>query len=992
MSIPYAGKEFTFYNPDGSTITVRGWGDQSAAVFETLDGYTVMKDPVSGFYHYATLSADGQDMVSTGTPVASTWPVALAQTAAVPVAASQAAAAVPSGLAKHVRVPASALRARSQAVGEVVGGQRRWQVRREQKLAQLQGLTARAALEAAPAPGTVGSYVGLCLLVQFPDVSGTITRAQVDDFCNKPGYAAFGNNGSVHDYFEAVSDHKLHYTNRVTAYYTAQHPRAYYTDENIAYGKRAQELIAEALNSLKAGGFDFSVLSSDGAGFVYALNVFYAGEGVNAWAKGLWPHSSALAAPYVASPTKKFSDYQITNIGTQLTLRTFCHENGHMICDFPDLYDTGYQSKGIGDYCLMCYGGSDLNPTQVCAYLKNNSGWTSKLTTLAPGMTATVAAGSNDFLIYPKNATEYFILENRQQSGRDAALPDGGLAIWHVDRTGSNNNEQMTPGQHYECALAQADKRSDLEHNVNTGDASDLYGGATALAFGADSTPSSNWWDGSASRLEIRQITEPGPTMTLTLGYPGPVGQMKQVFAGGDGLIYAIAGNGDLWWYRHDGRTDGSFKWAEGPKKVGTGWAGLRKVFSGGNGIVYGINDAGDLLWYRHDGRNDGSFTWAAGSPKKVGNGWGALRKVFSGGDGVIYGINDGGDLLWFRHDGRNDGSFTWAAGSPKKVGTGWGALRKVFAGDNGVIYGINDAGDLLWYRHDGRNDGSFTWAAGSPKKVGNGWGGLRTVLSGGNGVIYGIADNGDMLWYRHDGRNDGSFTWAAGSPKKVGSGWMVAGRGVIYGIEPVVEAGIDSQGHVIPRSGGRLLWYRHDGRNDGSFVWAPGSPKVVGTGWDALRNVFAGDDQVIYGINAAGDLLWYRHDGRDLGDFVWAAGSPKKVGTGWGALKKVFGGGGGVIYGISDNGDLLWYRHDGRQDGSFVWAVGSPKKVGVGWGALKTVFCGDAGVVYGIDGNGDLLWYRHDGRQDGSFVWAAGSPKKVGTGWGALPVVFSAD
>jgi len=556
MSIPYNGQEFTFHNPNGSQIKVRGWGDQSAAVFETLDGHTVVKDPLSGFYHYATLSADREDLVPIGIPVGRAAPETL-------------------GLPQNIRIPGAAARARAQAAHDDLGGQRRWEVRRERKRAQLRAVADadKARPDAAPPPaGTTGDYVGLCLLVQFPDVPGTITQAQVEDFCNQPGYTGFGNNGSVSDYFEAVSDRKLRYTNRVTAYYTTQHARAHYTDPSIPYRTRAQELIAEALDALRAGGFDFSVLSSDGGGFVYALNVFYAGAGVNNWAEGLWPHSWGLATTYTASPTKTFSDYQITDMGTQLTLRTFCHENGHMICDFPDLYDTGYESLGIGDYCLMCYGGSDTNPTQVGAYLKNAAGWTSKMTTLSPGMTATVAAGINDFLIHPRSATEYFILENRQQSGRDTALPDAGLAIWHVDHLGSNSNEQMTPSQHYECTLEQADNRSDLERKANLGDVTDLYGGPSALGFGADTSPNSNWWDGNTSGLEIEQISAPGATMTFKVRHPVAVGQLKQVLSGGDGVIYAVAGNGDLLWYRHDGRHDGSFVWAEGsPKKVGVG-------------------------------------------------------------------------------------------------------------------------------------------------------------------------------------------------------------------------------------------------------------------------------------------------------------------------------------------------------------------------------------------------------------------------------------
>lgn len=379
-----------------------------------------------------------------------------------------------------------------------------------------------ADLESAPpTAGTTGDYVGLCVLIQFPDVVGTIGQDEVHNFCNQRGYSNYGNNGSVYDYFYDNSDGRLRYTNVVTAYYTARRDRSYYTDPSVSYGSRARELIIEVLDWLKSQNFDFSRLSSDSEGYIYALNVFYAGEIVNNWAEGLWPHSWALAAPYEAAHGKRFADYQITNMGSQLTLRTFCHENGHMICDFPDLYDYGYESTGIGHYCLMCFGGADNNPTQVCAYLKYKAGWTSQLTQISGCMTAAVVAGRNDFCLYcnPSNAAEYFIIENRQQAGRDASLPDAGLAIWHVDEFGSNGNEQMTPELHYECSLEQADGRNDLEHRNNAGDSEDLY--CDGNMFSSMTVPSSAWWDRTDSGLLLSEISDPGTIMAFSTAGEG---------------------------------------------------------------------------------------------------------------------------------------------------------------------------------------------------------------------------------------------------------------------------------------------------------------------------------------------------------------------------------------------------------------------------------------------------------------------------------------
>ena len=454
------------------------------------------------------------------------------------------------------------------------------------------------------------------------------------------------------------------------------------------------------------------------------------------------------------------------------------------------------------------------------------------------------------------------------------------------------------------------------------------------------------------------------------MNVPDLAAGIKQVFAGGAGVVYAILDNGDLMWYRHEGRADGSFRWS-GPKKVGNGWD-VKQVFSGGDGVIYAVTHAGDLLWYRHDGRGDGSFRWADSTGKKVGNGW-DMKQIFSGGDGVIYAVTHTGDLMWYRHDGRADGSFRWASDAGKKVGTGWD-VPHVFSGGGGVIYTITATGDLNWYRHDGRGDGSFRWADTTGRKVGNGWD-VTGVFSGGDGdgVIYAATHLGDLNWYRHDGRGDGSFRWAADAGKKVGTGWTFAADGIVYALTADKD----------------LLWYRHEGRGDGTFRWAADAGKKVGNGW-SVSHIFSGGDGIIYAILENGDLMWYRHLGRGDGTFRWAANAGKKVGTGW-DVKQVFSGGDGVIYAVTHAGDLMWYRHLGNGDGTFSWAANIGKKVGNGWN-MKQIFGGDNGVIYAINDLGDLLWYRHDGRGDGTFRWAKGAGNKVGTGWDVKQIFSGGD
>jgi M6 family metalloprotease-like protein len=501
MSFPFFGQTFSFKQPDGTRIALRGWGDQHRAVFETLDGFTVTKDPQTGFYNYATLTPEADELRTTGVRVGYTAPQAL-------------------GLPEGIRINHFAAQSFAEAGNGIL--KPRWKERHDQYKSAVRALAAAApgALPAPPARQTVGAYVGLCLLIQFPDVPAAVTQQQVDDFCNKVGYSDFGNRGSVYDYYRDNSAGKLQYTTRITAYYTAKHERSYYTNPAIPYTERARELIKEALTYHIAHGFVFSSLTVDATGAVFATNVFYAGANDNAWSEGLWPHSSRLAAPFQVASGKFAVDYQITNIGSSLELGTYCHENGHMLCDFPDLYNYSNQARGVGQYCLMCGGGNadPLNPHQICAYLKYRAGWGNPAAGISSGMQMSSEAGKNQFFVYQKTSTEYFILENRNQSGRDATLADSGLAIWHVDELGSNSEPQKAPPGHqrFECVLVQADGRDDLGTGINQGDGSDLFRSGLVDRFDDTTSPSSRWWDGSASGIRIHGVTTAGTTISFS--------------------------------------------------------------------------------------------------------------------------------------------------------------------------------------------------------------------------------------------------------------------------------------------------------------------------------------------------------------------------------------------------------------------------------------------------------------------------------------------
>lgn len=477
---PLMGETVPIRQPDGAYVDVVVWGDEFYAVGETEDGYTVARDAQTGFLCYARLSDDGRALVSTGI---------------------QARELPPAGLPLHVRIAQDA--AREQALAVRADFERR---------AHEGPLAPRLRADRGPSTGQVE---GITLIIDFSDDPGTIPPGTVSDYCNTPGYTGYGNNGSVYDYFYDVSEGLLTYTNHVPAqYYRAIHTKAYYCDNTISYGQRARELIREALTAMEAAGFDFSQYDSDDNGVIDALNCFYAGGRWNTWAQGLWPHSWTVS--FCADGVCTYR-YQITNMGSQLTLGTFCHENGHMLMGWPDLYDYDYDSKGVGVFCLMAYGGFALNPAEPCAYMKLRAGWGDVTVLTEAADDLTVPDGGNVMFKFdhPGFPNEYYLIENRQRVARDANLPDDGLAVWHVDTLGNNNNQQQTPELHYLVTLVQADGWWNLENNVNAGDGTDLYGAPEFTECTPETNPDTDWWDGSESGLALNGMSTSGVTMTF---------------------------------------------------------------------------------------------------------------------------------------------------------------------------------------------------------------------------------------------------------------------------------------------------------------------------------------------------------------------------------------------------------------------------------------------------------------------------------------------
>jgi M6 family metalloprotease-like protein len=486
------GETLTFTQDEGGDVRLVVYGDDLYSRYETPDGYTAVYDDALGRYCYAGLA--GGRFVSTKRPVAGP---------------------PPDGLDRHLH---EELETRNAMVVDRIAAM----LPDEEPRAREAFLTFGASGGLLPGRRLdSGAVRGLTILVTFPDAGTTVTPGDVTALLNGPT-PPDGNACSVNEYFKVMSTNRLDFTNRVVGPYQLSRPR-------LAYANIEGLLVPEALQLAADDGVDFSQFDSLGQGIVDSVCIMYAGQ--TEYRGDLWPHNWVHRATFDGVRTEL---YIVTAMGRRpadLSIGTFCHESGHLLCRWPDLYDYGliqregddFKSAGIGTFCVMGAGNHldrGRTPAPVSMYLRQLVGWCGDEVDLSAGGDFEARHGDYDAsLKYPTNLpNEYFLMENRARQGFDEHLPSSGLAVYHCDTRGSNEFQQGTREQHYQCALLQADGHLDLEHNVNQGDGGDLYGGVQGTALSHSSRPASLKWDGAESGLTVSGISDPGPAIRFHVG------------------------------------------------------------------------------------------------------------------------------------------------------------------------------------------------------------------------------------------------------------------------------------------------------------------------------------------------------------------------------------------------------------------------------------------------------------------------------------------
>lgn len=304
--------------------------------------------------------------------------------------------------------------------------------------------------------------------------------------------------GSVRDYFLAQSNGQFELDFDVVGPVTMSKNYGYYGNDG-AYQKdeKVYEMIKEACDGIQDQ-VNLKDYDWDGDGEADQVFFLYAGLGQASGGSAgtIWPHESELRywpCGVLSYSTGKINTYACANElqpETQGSSRyisagigTICHEFSHCL-GFADMYDTtGGGGYGMSVFDVMdqgSYNGNGFVPCNYTAFERIYAGWVEAIELESPATVKDMKSVSDygrPFIMYNyKNTNEYFLMENRQNTGWDKGLyGSNGLLIVHVNYVPSrwaNNSVNSSAEKIQCCTVVNADgSRENTQYSLQ----GDLY-------------------------------------------------------------------------------------------------------------------------------------------------------------------------------------------------------------------------------------------------------------------------------------------------------------------------------------------------------------------------------------------------------------------------------------------------------------------------------------------------------------------------------------
>jgi M6 family metalloprotease-like protein len=395
---------------------------------------------------------------------------------------------------------------------------------------------------------TTGTRKLLMILANFSNTTTTYTQSDFNNYMNQVNY---NGTGSFRDFYLEVSYGLLTVNTTVTVWVTVPNTHDYYgPDAN--WGIFAHDAVVAANNQTSV---NFAEFDNGGDGIVDGVAIIHQGRGQeeSGNTNDIWSHSWSLSDAGFTAADRTFDGVLVDayttmperNASGMGAIGVMCHEFGHNLGS-PDFYDTDYNNTGNGNYPgtgrwdVMAggswNGASGTKPAHHNAWTKGYFGWTNPVTlTASQSVLLRNAQVYTDAVRYnTTTANEYYLCENRQQTGFDVGLPGHGLIIYHVDgnyvtsHMGTNNiNVNLHQGLYPMSANSGVPNGIELASGstINT-PGCPWPGTGSKTTFTDATTPCSKSWAGANTGKPLSNITENTSTKEITFCYiacPNPL-------------------------------------------------------------------------------------------------------------------------------------------------------------------------------------------------------------------------------------------------------------------------------------------------------------------------------------------------------------------------------------------------------------------------------------------------------------------------------------
>ncbi len=371
-----------------------------------------------------------------------------------------------------------------------------------------------------PLAGVVRTIV---LLVDFADQ--THHQSKTPEHFNSLLFGETFPTGSMRTFYREISRGGVDIQGEVYGWFRMPQPLSFYAAQNSGTNlsePNAQTLADHAVRAALDAGVDFSGFDALGEGMVTALFIVHAGRGAEETGDvgDIWSLKWTVPQAIPVAPGIQVQTF--LTVPEDCKVGVCAHEWGHLAARWADFYDTGsspsFRSNGLGHYCLMAsgsWGNGGLRPTYPNGMLRMFHGWIDVQTVTTSTTDVALRAANEDggvvAIINPDVMTEgqYVLCEYRRRTGQDAFLPDEGLAVYVIDETIDNVNDESRLA----IELIQADGKRDLAqifNQGNSGDANDLYPFGNKRVISRTSNPPLNLPDGRWSGIRLRVKGRPG--------------------------------------------------------------------------------------------------------------------------------------------------------------------------------------------------------------------------------------------------------------------------------------------------------------------------------------------------------------------------------------------------------------------------------------------------------------------------------------------------